>query len=322
MNKTIIQPLESYRLAKYAVPTACYLCGSDNAFDAELCHFCQAPMALAHQAESQKTDPRMIAVVGASGAGKTVYLGMLMDMLSRMPHRISVMARGAFSVTLQQTTTSSLAQCRFPEKTASEPDRWNWVHCQVRRPNRREPMELIMPDMAGEAILEEIDHPHSYHAIRSFLGKCTGVMALVDAVTLKQGQREHDYFTMKLMSYLAEMADDPRCNWRKQPVAVVFTKADECDECLNDPVAFARAHATGLWQQCTERFTLHRFFASGVAGACACRRDRFGGRLNIPLRIEPQGIVEPFEWMLRELEQQGREARRWWPRGETAKGRG
>jgi len=302
MTKSVIQPLESFRLAQYAVPTQCYLCGADNAFDAELCHHCQAPMALAHQAKNQATPPRMVAIVGASGAGKTVYLGMLMDMLSRMPKRLRVMARGAFSITLQQSTTAALSRCRFPGKTANEPDRWNWVHCQVRRPRQREPLDMIMPDMAGEALLEEIDHPHAYRAIRSFLGKCVGVIALVDAVTLMQGRREHDYFTMKLLSYLIELNDDPKRGWRKQPVAIIFSKADECDECLDDPAAFAQSHATGLWQQCKERFELHKFFATGVAGACAQHRDRFGGRVNVPLRIEPRGIIEPFEWVLEHLQ--------------------
>ena len=75
MTKSVIQPLESYRLAQYAVPIACYICDTDNTFDAEFCTHCLAPMALAHQANSQKIRPLMIAVVGAADAGKTVYLG-------------------------------------------------------------------------------------------------------------------------------------------------------------------------------------------------------------------------------------------------------
>ena len=78
----MIQPLESYRLAEYAIPIPCYICEGENTYDSEFCRHCFAPMALAHQANSQKIRPRMLAVVGASGAGKTVYLGMLMDMLT------------------------------------------------------------------------------------------------------------------------------------------------------------------------------------------------------------------------------------------------
>jgi len=298
MSKSVIQPLESYRLAQYAVPVQCYLCEAENTFDAELCTHCQAPMALAHQAKSQKVLPQLIGTLGASGAGKTVYLGMLMDMLSRLPSRLRVMARGAFSITLQQTTTAYLSRCRFPEKTASEPDRWNWVHCQVRRPKPAQSVELIMPDMAGEAILEEVDHPHSYRVVRSFLKKCAGVMILVDAVELRGGHHDHDYFAMKLLSYLAELDDDPRTGWATRPVAVLFSKADQCDECEDDPAAFARSHASGLWQQCQERFPHHRFFATSVAGTCVWHERRFDGRVNVPLRIEPRGVVEPFEWLL------------------------
>ena len=75
----------------------------------------------------------MIAAIGPSGAGKTVYLGMLTDMLSRQDDDLQLLARGAFSIKLQQHTMAALARCEFPHKTPNEPDRWNWVHCQVLR---------------------------------------------------------------------------------------------------------------------------------------------------------------------------------------------
>ncbi|HBO44652.1 MAG TPA: hypothetical protein DD670_12115 [Planctomycetaceae bacterium] len=310
MTKNVIQPLESYRLAQYAVPMRCYLCDAENTFDAELCTHCLAPMALAHQAADQEVQPRMIATVGASSAGKTVYLGMLMDMLSRLPARMRVVTRGAFSISLQQNTVMALSQRHFPDKTASEPDRWNWVHCQIRRPDRPNPVELIMPDMAGEAILEEIDHPHTYRVIGSFLKKSGGILALVDAISLREGRRDHDYFTMKLLSYLAELDSDPRSGWCTRPVAIVFTKADQCEACLDNPLAFARSHATGLWQQCQERFPRHRFFASGVVGAIAYSESILEGHIDVPLRVEPHGIIEPFEWLLDETADQGNKRRR------------
>jgi hypothetical protein len=306
MTKGVIVPLESARLAEYAVPISCYICEGQNNFDAEFCRYCAAPMALAHQANSQKVRPRMVGIVGASGAGKTVYLGMLMDMLSRQPQRLQLLARGAFSITLQQTTLAALARCQFPEKTANEPDRWNWVHCQIRRPRHRRAMEMIMPDMAGEAILQEVDHPHTYRVINSFLKKCEGAMVLVDAVKLREGGQSQEFFTMKLISYLAELTDDAKRGWAKKPVALVLTKADQCEECIDDPAAFARAHASGLWQQCHERFQQHRFFAAGVAGACAYRQSLTEGRVYVPLHIEPHGIVEPFEWLLTNLTAGGR----------------
>jgi hypothetical protein len=300
MTKGVILPLESYRLAQYAMPINCYVCEGENTVDAEICRYCSAPMALAHQANSQKVLPRMVAVIGASAVGKTVYLGMLMDMLSRQPQRLQLLARGAFSITLQQTTLGALSRCEFPEKTPNEPDRWNWVHCQVRGPRQRVPAELIMPDMAGEAVLEEVDHPHTYRVIGAFLKKCVAAMVLIDTLDLQQGKLEANYFTMKLLSYLSELDSDPVHGWCQRPVAMIFTKADQCDQCAEDPTAYAQTHAAGLWQQCRERFQQHRFFASGVSGACAVRQGR-DGWVQVPLRIEPHGIVEPFLWLLEKI---------------------
>jgi hypothetical protein len=302
MTKATIQPLESYRLVQYVVPIPCYICEADNTYDAEFCHQCLAPMALAHQANSQNVHPRMVAVIGASGVGKTVYLGMLMDMLSQQVEKIQALARGAFSITMQQTTISALSRCAFPRKTPNEPEQWNWVHSQVRRPKHRQDMELLMPDMAGEAILEEVDHPHSYRIIGQFLQKSVGAMVLIDACQLKEGGREQDFFSMKLLSYLSERDSDHRRGWKQRPLALIFTKADCFEECREDPAGFARAHATGLWQLCQERFGCHRFFAASVSGSCLSCDTLTEGRLLFPLRVEPHGIVEPFEWLVEKLE--------------------
>ncbi|MBN2293749.1 MAG: GTPase domain-containing protein [Pirellulales bacterium] len=299
MTKSVIQPLESYRLAQYAVPVPCYICGSENTFDSEFCAHCLAPLALAHQANSQGAMPRMIAVIGASAVGKTVYLGVLMDMLSRLPDRMQILARGAFSITLQQTTLSALSRCRFPQKTPNDPDQWNWVHCQIRGGTKHGSFELILPDMAGEAVLQEVEHPHTYRVVREFLRKCDGVLLLVDALKIAEGGRDQEHFTMKLISYFSELEKDTKYGWEEQPVAVVFTKSDLCPECADDPNNFAQQQAAGLWQQCKQRFNRYRFFAAGVAGTCVSCEQRGEGRVNVPLRIEPHGIIEPFEWLLK-----------------------
>ena len=53
----------------------------------------------------------MIATLGSADAGKTVYLGMLTDMLSRENAPLQLLARGAFSVSLQQATMAALSRC-------------------------------------------------------------------------------------------------------------------------------------------------------------------------------------------------------------------
>ncbi len=306
MTKATIQPLESLRLTQYAVPIPCYICETDNTFDSEFCCHCAAPIALAHQVRSQKIQPRMTAVIGASGVGKTVYLGMLMDMLSHQRGPMRVLARGAFSITLQQTTLSALARCEFPQKTPNEPDRWNWVHCQIRKPKQRHPLELMMPDMAGEALLEEVDHPHTYRVVRSFLQKCSGAMLLIDSAKVMEGSRDQDFFAMKLLSYLSELGNTRKDNWSNRPIALIFSKADQCEECVADPEGYARDHAAGLWQYCQERFGCHKFFAAGVAGACVSRESMTEGCMQVPLRIEPHGVIEPFKWLLDEQTAKGK----------------
>jgi len=208
MTKRVLVAMDSYRLAECAVPLACYICGTDNNYNTELCRHCAAPLALSHQARTQGVRPQMVAVLGTAAAGKTVYLGMLLDMLTRQNSRVQVLARGAFSITLQQRTMMALSSCRFPEKTPNEPDRWNWVHCQAKVNSKKNPMELIMPDMAGEAILEEIDHPNAYPAIHSFLEKCSAVILLADTDRIERGGAEQNYFLMKLITYLSEQDAD------------------------------------------------------------------------------------------------------------------
>jgi hypothetical protein len=301
MSRNAYQEMDSYRLAQYVVQAPCYVCGGGNVFDAEYCRHCSAPMALSHQANTQKVRPQMVAAIGPAGAGKTVYLGVLSDVLSRQNDRMQILARGAFSISLQQTTLGALGRCRFPEKTPNEPDRWNWLHCQVKM-QRRRPVELIMPDMAGEALLQELDHPNTYPIINSFLRRCAGVMLMVDAPDLEHGDDSHDYFAMKIVSYLCELEGHPRKGWPNRPVSLIFTKADQCAPSSFDaPADFARQHAPGLYRTCQERLRKHAFFATGVAGCCAFR-NTIAGKMQVPLRIEPRGIVDPFEWLVGQIQ--------------------
>lgn len=301
MTKNAYQEMDSYRLAQYVVQTPCYVCGGGNVFDAELCRHCSAPMALSHQANTQKVRPQMLAAIGPAGAGKTVYLGMLSDLLSRQNDRMQILARGAFSISLQQATLGALGRCRFPEKTPNEPDRWNWLHCQVKMAKRRRPVELIMPDLAGESLMQELDRPNTYPIINHFLNRCASLMLMVDAADLEAGDDSHDYFAMKIVSYLCELDGRLRQGWPNRPVAVIFTKADECSSSAFDsPDEFARRHAPGLFRTCRERLRKHGFFATGVVGCCA-HRNTMSGRVQVPLRIEPRGIVEPFEWLVGQM---------------------
>ena len=181
-------PLETYLLAQQAAPIACLVCDHENCCSAARCRNCQAPMALAHQTQSVKKRPHMIAVIGASGAGKTVYLGLLMDMLTRHVGLLRSTARGPMSISLQQTTTTALATGWFPEKTVTTPEHWHWVHCQFNCRRRRRPLELVIPDVSGEAWRSRRSRPAAIRRFARCWPSARGVMVLADAERL-QGRR-------------------------------------------------------------------------------------------------------------------------------------
>ncbi len=98
---------------------------------------------------------------------------------------------------------------------------------------------------------------------------------------------------------MSELDSNPKKGWANRPVALVLTKADECEACFDDPAAFAKRHAPGLWRHCQERFFKHRFFAAGVAVRVrTAQHRRATSRQRVPLRVEPRGIVEPFAWLV------------------------
>lgn len=292
--------MESCDLAAHAVAVRCSVCEGHNSFDVERCRHCQAPLALTYQVEgSRKTAPTMMVVLGPSGCGKTVYLGMLADMLSRQAGPCQMLARGAFSVEVQQQTIGELAHRRFPPRTDPDPKSWNWMHCQVAGSRWRRPSEFILPDMSGAAVEEEIERQAS-PIIRAFLKKCAAAIILVDSERLEGGDEAPDFFAMKVISHLHELGASRKTSWIKRPVAIVFTKADASSSCFDDPTAFAEVHAPGLWRQCQQRLKRHRFFAASVVAA-SCQIDLAGEPMPIAMRIEPHGIIQPMEWVIKSL---------------------
>ena len=302
MSKLAEVPIETFLLAQHASPIECLICEHENCRSTERCRHCSAPMALAHQSEKLKVRPKLIAVLGASGAGKSVYLGMLTDVLKRQVGMMKTTMRGPQSLTLQQQTTTALSSGWFPEKTDVNPEHWNWVHCQCHCRRRRRPVDIVLPDISGEAIAAEADRSGRYPAIKSLLANCAGVLVMVDAQQLQAGDHAKDFITMKQLSFLSQLRESNKRFGRKEkrPLALVFTKSDTCDTCQDDPAEFADAHASSLLRDCQSRFPNTRLFATSVAGACGYR-DVYGSRQLVPLRVEPFQVAEPFGWLLTQI---------------------
>lgn len=281
----------------------CLVCEKPNTLDAIGCTTCGAPMALIHEAVAQDRDPCIVTVVGDSNVGKTVYLGMLLDMLSKRADNFDAVPKGAYSVNLQHTVISYLAARHFPPKTAMEVDEWHWAYYQVSQRDEKNPAiyDLVMPDMAGEALAAEVATPRTFTAIRALLEKSAGAVLLVDAALSAAGSAQPDFFALKLLTYLDGVMSGRQRGKIKTPVAIVLSKADYCPECFDNPRVFAHTNLNRLWNMCETRFESFDFFAASVVGALGYGTDDADNVIPYPLHVAPRGILEPFEWVLTKL---------------------
>ena len=290
-------------LSRQATTLPCLICEQKNTGEALVCTTCGAPMALIHEAVTQDRDPCIVTVVGDSNVGKTVYLGMLLDMLSNRAEDFESIPKGAYSVNLQHSVVSHVSMRLFPPKTAMEVDDWHWAYYQVkRRAKTNDIYDLVMPDMAGEAIAAEVANPKTFQVVRSLLEKSAGAILLVDGALAAAGSPQPDFFALKLMSYLDGVMGSKSQKKLNTPVAVILSKGDYCPEVFDDPRAFAQSNLNRLWNMCESRFVNYEFFATSVVGALAYGTDESDNVVSYPLHIAPRGVLEPFEWVLNKLQ--------------------
>jgi hypothetical protein len=260
-------------------------------------------MAIVQDAVAQAREPRIVSIVGESNVGKTVYLGFLLDMLSQRARDFEAVPKGAYSIDLQQNVISHMARRTFPPKTPMETMAWHWAYYQVcRRGSAPQWADLVMPDIAGESLAAELAGPNTFKVIRGLLRRSAGVMLLVDAGLAANGSPRGDFFALKMLSYIDSL-QAAACGGRVElPVAIVLYKADYCPECFDAPLDFARANLNRLWNLCESRFANVHYFASSVVGSLAYAvSDKEEGVVTVPLHTAPQGILEPFEWVIDQL---------------------
>ncbi len=287
--------------------SACVCCGGQLSLKDVICRQCSAPGSLSRSASSNTEATSFISVLGASNAGKTVFLGTLLDILSKESGRISGAPASTFSVNLQEHVISALERREFPEKTPSEPDMWNWVHCELSLREKRstQNLELISPDLAGEAIAYEVQQNGAYPIIQQIVSRSSGVMILCDSIRARAGSSGDDLFAMKLAAYVSQLhglspIDAKNREAQASPsLAIVLTKCDACPEAVESPAAFAANNLPRLFEFVRRTFPHHKYFATSVAGNTALTIDpRKGQQHRIPLHIEPRGIVEPLSWLV------------------------
>ncbi len=313
-----VQPLDSFRLGAYQLPIPCYLCNSSNLFDAKWCRNCRAPMEMMRVAASEKTRtrPQIIPTLGASNVGKTVYLGMLLDVLARHREELDFTTCDAATVAMQQESISVLARGCFPPATHQEPENWHWAHCRLKRPVGKTALETFLLDISGTSLMNEIERHGGYPVVQGMLAKATGFLLLVDADRVHRGDKDEEFFALKILGHIQEIwerqheAQQGSQKLKKRslptplefpPLAIIQMKADMCPECSDNPVEYARGQLPNLWQYCRDNFPNHHFFASSAVGACAMMPSGRAGFESVPLRVEPRGILEPFRWVFSQL---------------------
>lgn len=285
-----------------AAPTQCLICGKPNPGDAALCGECSAPLALVRDAQAQDREPQIVSIVGESNVGKTVYLGVLLDMLTQRAGAFEAVPKGAYSVDLQQTVISYLANRTFPPKTPMEANEWYWAYYQVcQRMPEEKWVDLVMPDMAGESLAAEVASPQTFKIIHSLLNQSQGTLLLVDAAMAAHGSNSPDFFALKMLSYIDTMLAAKRDEKVDTPTAVVLCKGDYCPECFDDPRRFTQANLNRLWNMCESRFENVEFFAASVVGSLGFAAGEDDYVTPIPLHTALRGILEPFEWIIDQL---------------------
>ena len=278
----------------------CPLCDG-HLFEGDPCGTCHAPATVIESIYYRESRPQFIGVLGPSGVGKTVYLGVLLDMLSRGVGGLNGTAKGPFSMALHRNVILALERQRFPDKTPNEADRWDWVHCEVTSGRRGPAFDIVTPDVAGEAVMAELERPNTNPTIRSLIARCAGLVVLADIEQVVADGRGQELFAMQLVSYLDALRPPRRRGKVRVPVSIVFTKADLYEDVIRDPDSFARTNAPGLWRLCDSRLKHYRFDCSGVAGATGRLVDRGGFETAVPLRVEPRGVIEPFAWLMQQV---------------------
>lgn len=289
-----------------SIASECVCCHQPFAKSDEFCRECQTPTSLSHTVAERSGGQNFVSVLGASNAGKTVYLGLLLDILSKGSEAFRGMPSNATSIELQEQVVTALERRSFPEKTPSEADAWKWMHCQVSLAKKKvtEEVDLISPDFAGEAIAMEIQRAGMYPAIQHVVRKSVGLMILCDSMRVRDEGSGEDLFAMKLASYIAErhgLASN-RAGGRNRPagpaIAIVFTKCDGCPEALEDASTFAANNTPRLFEYCRRTFPRHEYFAASVAGSSGMLVDTRGLRNQVPFHIQPRGVVEPLQWIV------------------------
>ncbi len=276
------------------------------------------PLSLARSMEPRRHDPKLapclLTTLGPQNSGKTVFLGLLLDMLSRQREQMEFVTCDSSSVAIQQETVATLARGEFPLATDDQPENWKWAHCRLKRRSRTEPLEVFAVDASGRTLIRELESPGAFPLLKGLFAKTHGAMVCADVGETYRGDKDQEFFAMRIINHLIETRErennsnnaDGKRRRKKQadsvvpvpPIAIVLTKSDEHDSVFENPRGFVQSHMPSLWELVLSLDSEVEFFPISVVAKTAVRRNSSGSPCIVPLRVEPRNIIEPFRWLL------------------------
>ncbi|MCD0458110.1 TRAFAC clade GTPase domain-containing protein [Roseiconus lacunae] len=281
----------------------CVCCNAQMDASDDFCEVCHTPAEITRSIAKRNVCPHFISVVGPSNAGKTVYLGLLLDVLCGGARFLKGVPNGAFSLRLQEQVVAALEDRRFPEKTPNESDLWKWLHCVVTDSSKRKvkQVDFVAPDFAGEAIAMELEHPGTYPAVSHIVERTAAFLLLCDSIEVRDNGAREDLFAMKLGSYISQQQGLSHLDKSQDltpAVAVVFTKSDTCPEAEANPKRFMENNMPRFTDYCEQNFPRHEVFSASVVGSSVLMSNSSGAMSRLPLHIQPRGVIEPLHWAI------------------------
>lgn len=240
-----------------------------------------------------------ITLLGVGRTGKTVYLGVLFDLLRRWKSKeIVFRPYGDETITMMTDIMNTLARCSWPSPTPH--DSVFPFRAQVRYSSagRNRHYKIFIPDYAGdktEHFVENEGEPllHKSPFFRQVV-ESDAVILVADGAILSGGTtqkiRIHENNLMAAVSRLADVKGGRRGKIRA-PIAIVVTKADLYEESESAEIWARLRRLVELCEETCERFEV--FEVSSVGGV-----DEVGDPLE---QFQPRHVVDPIMWLLVQL---------------------
>ena len=93
MSNATEQVIQSSRFLEGQGRITCVCCMQESFNNSGYCSLCRAPLEISRTAVKRGAPVNFVSVLGASGAGKTVFIGMLLDILSKGSRGIQGLAQ-------------------------------------------------------------------------------------------------------------------------------------------------------------------------------------------------------------------------------------